>query len=347
MGRQPHFRRIGQDVYFTAGSAESGNMNQVRRREFLLATVVPLIAPICAQAQRVKKPYRIGVLGVGSQMLLQQSLNDLGYVDGRDVVLENRNTEGRSERGYDLALELVRLKVDVIVAANPAAVLSAKRATTTIPIVMMHTPDPVQLGFVSSLAKPTGNITGVTTLSIEMSIKQLELLREAVSRASRVALLWNPDNPWHPVTVKDLQARGGSLGLQLQALDVRSPDAFDGAFRAMTAERAQAILVLADPITFAHRRRLADLAIRHRMPMMGSLRDYAEAGSLMSYWADTTDVYRRTASYVDRILKGAKPGDLPIEQPMTFELVVNLKTAKALGLTIPPSIMVQATRVIE
>ena len=168
--------------------------------------MVLLVAPISAQAQRATKPYRIGVLGVGSPTLLQQDLSDLGYVEGRDVVFEIRNTEGRSERGDDLALDLVRLKVDVIVAANPAAVLSAKRATTTIPIVMMHTPDPVQLGFVSSLAKPTGNITGVTTLSMEMSLKQLEFLREAVSRASRVALLWNPDNPWHSVTVSSLEA---------------------------------------------------------------------------------------------------------------------------------------------
>jgi putative ABC transport system substrate-binding protein len=270
----------------------------------------------------------------------------LGYVEGRDVVFEFRHTEGKSERGDDLALDLVRLKVDVIVAANPAAVLSAKRATTTIPIVMMHTPDPVQLGFVSSLAKPTGNITGVTTLSMEMSIKQLELLREAVSRASRVALLWNSDNPWHAVTVKGLQARGGSLGLQVHAHNVRSADAFDSAFQAMTAERAEAILVLADPMTFVHRRRLADLAIRHRIPMIGSLREYAEAGSLISYWADTTDVYRRTASYVDRILKGAKPGDLPIEQPTKFELVINLKTAQALGLTIPRSLLLRADEVI-
>jgi putative ABC transport system substrate-binding protein len=300
-----------------------------------------------AQAQRATKPYRIGVLAAGSPKVLQQSLNNLGYVEGRDVVLEIRNPEGRSERLDALALDLVRLKVDVIVAANPSAVLSAKRATATIPIVMMHTPDPVQLGLVASLARPGGNITGVTTLSAELSIKQLQLLKEAIPRASRVALLWNPDNPWHPVTVKALQAGSGSSGLQLQVLEVRASDAFDNAFHAMTAERTQAVLVLADPMTYFHRRRLADLAMKHKLPMMGGLPDYAEAGALMSYWADTADVYRRVASYVDRILKGARPGDLPIEQPTKFEFVVNLKTARTLGITIPQSVLLRADRVIE
>jgi putative ABC transport system substrate-binding protein len=323
-------------------------MNHVRRREFLLAAMALLIAPICAQAQRATKPYRIGVLQTEeSQELLQQSLRELGYVEGRDVIFEIRNTEGRSERLDDFALDLVRLKVDVIVAVNPAGVLSAKRATTTIPIVMTNTPDPVQLGLVASLAKPGGNITGTTTLTADLSIKQLEFLKEAVPRASRVALLWNPDNPWHRGTVTGLQARSGSIGLQLQALEVRGPDAFDSAFHSMTTERAQALLVLADPMTYFHRRRLADLAIKYRLPMMGSLPGYAEAGSLMSYWADTTDVYRRAASYVDRILKGAKPDDLPIEQPTKFEFVTNLKTAKALGITIPQSVLLRADRVIE
>jgi putative ABC transport system substrate-binding protein len=323
-------------------------MNHVRRREFLLAAGTLLVAPIVAPAQGATKPYRIGVLQTEvSQTLLQQSLRELGYVEGRDVVFETRNTEGRSERLDDFALDLVRLKVDVIVAINPAGALSAKRATTTIPIVMTNTPDPVQLGLVANLARPGGNITGTTTLTIDLSIKQLDLLKEAVPRASRVALLWNSDNPWHAVTVKALKARSGSLGLQLQALEVRGSDAFDSAFHSMTTERTQALLVLADPLTFFHRQRLADLAVKHRLPMMGSLRDYAEAGSLMSYWADTINVFRRAASYVDRILKGAKPGDLPIEQPTKFEFVINLKTAKTLGLTIPQSVLLRADRVIE
>ncbi|HVE49705.1 MAG TPA: ABC transporter substrate-binding protein [Casimicrobiaceae bacterium] len=320
-------------------------MNHVRRRQFLLAAAGLLLVPTYGQAQKATKPFRVGVFGAGSAF--QQSMNELGYVEGRDVVFEIRNPEGKSELFDPFALELVRLKVDVIVASTPNAVSSAKRATTTIPIVMMHTPDPVQLGFVASLARPGGNITGVTTLSADLSIKQLELLKAALPRMSRVALVWNPDNPWHPATVKALQDRSGSLGLQLQVLKVRGPDAFDGAFQAMTTERTQAVLVLADPMTFFNRRRLADLAIQHRLPMMGGLPDYAEAGSLMSYWADTTDVYRRAASYVDRILKGAKPGDLPIEQPTKFEIVANLKTARTLGITIPRSVLERADRVIE
>ena len=328
-------------------STESGKMNRVRRRQFLLAAAGLTVAPFYARAQKAAKPYRIGVLGSGSPRTLQQDLSDLGYVEGRDVVFEFRNPEGRTESFDRFALDLVRLKVDVIVAPNPNAVLSAKRATSTIPIVMMHTPDPVQLGFVASLARPGGNITGVTTLSADLSIKQLELLKAAVPRVSRVALLWNPDNPWHPGTVKALQGRSGSMKLQLQVLEAQGPDAFGIAFQAMTTERAQALLVLTDPLTFFHRRRLADLAIQHRLPMMGGLPDYAEAGSLMSYWADKADVYRRAAGYVDRILKGAKPGDLPIEQPTKFEFVANLKTARNLGITIPQSVLQRADRVIE
>jgi putative ABC transport system substrate-binding protein len=322
-------------------------LNHIRRRQVLLSTAGLLLGPIYARAQNATKPYRVGMFATGSLVTFQQSLKELGYVEGRHVVFEVRNPEGRSGLFDPLALELVRLNVDVIVAANPNAVLSAKRATTTIPIVMMHTPDPVQLGLVASLARPGGNITGVTTLSAELSIKQLEILKEAVPRMSRVALLWNPDNPWHPATVDALRELSGSLGLQLLVLNVRGPDAFAGAFHAMTTERTQAVLVLADPMTYFHRRRLADLAIQHRVPMMGSLPEYAEAGSLMSYWADTNEVYRRAASYVDRILKGAKPGDLPIEQPTKFQFVANLRTARSLGIAIPQSVLQRADRVIE
>ena len=227
--------------------------------------------PVYALAQKATKPYRVGVFASGSAQELQQRLYELGYVQGRDIVFEIRNPEGRSELFDPLALDLVRLNVDVIVAANPNAVLSAKRATTTIPIVMMHTPDPVQLGFVASLARPGGNITGVTTLSADLSVKQLELLKEAVPRTSRVALLWNPENPWHKTTIKALQERSGSLGFHLQVLEVRRADDVGIAFQVMTAEGAQAVLVLADPMTFFHRRRLAELAIRHRLPMVGGL----------------------------------------------------------------------------
>lgn len=314
------------------------------------ATVVgsTLLAPFTAEAQQPAKIHRIGVLTAGRVSEgFRSSLRDLGYVDGRDYALEVRDTKGLAQRAEDLALELARLKVDVIVATHPNAVFAAKRATATIPIVMVHTPDPVQLGLVASLARPGGNITGVTTLSVEMSMKQLELLKEMLPRASRIAVLWNPDNPWHPVTVKALRSGSGSLGLQLQMLQVRGPAGFGSTFDAMLAEGAQGLLILVDPMTFVHRKRLAELAIKHRLPTMGGLRDYAEAGSLVSYWADQGELSQRAVSYVDRILKGAKPADLPIEQPRKYELVINLKTAKALGLTIPAALLVRADRVIE
>jgi putative ABC transport system substrate-binding protein len=304
-------------------------------------------AALTAAAQPPATPHRIGVLATRDQQGLRESLRDLGYEEGRNLVLEIRGTEGRSGRIDELALELVRLKVDVIVATYPAAVLAAKRATATIPIVMVHTPDPVELGLVASLARPGGNITGLTSLSVDLSLKQLDLLKEAIPRATRVAVLWNPDNPWHPVTVRRLREGGPSLGRRLQTLPVRGPGEFEAAFQAMTRERSQAVLVLADPMTFVHRRRLADLAVRSRLPLMASLREYAEAGSLMSYWADGADLLRRAAGYVDKLLKGARPGDLPIEQPTKYELVVNLGTARALGLTIPPSVLVRADGVIE
>ena len=322
-------------------------MNRARRRRFLLAAAGMMAGPVYAQAPKATKPFRIGLLASGSPRTLQQYLHDLGYVEGRDVVLESRHPEGRVELYDRFASDLVGMKVDVIVVANPNAALSAKRATASIPIVMMHTPDPVQLGLVASLARPGGNITGVTTLSADLSFKQLELLMAAIPRLSRVALLWNPDNPWHPSTVKALRGHGGSMKVQLQALEVRGPGDFANAFQATTKERAEAVLLLTDPMTFLHRRRLAELAIQHRLPMMSGLSDYAEAGSLMSYWADSADVFRRVAGFVDRILKGARPGDLPIEQPTKFEFVANLKTARQLGITIPPSVLLRVDRVIE
>ena len=319
----------------------------------LLATSPP------AEAQQTTRMYRVGFLTAESTEaraelsrskasdVLRKSLREIGYVEGQNLILEIRNTEGRPEQLDDFASELVRLKVDVIVAAYPAAVFSAKRATTTIPIVMVNTPDPVQLGLVQSLAHPGGNITGTTSLSVDLSIKQLELLKEAVPRASRIAVLWNPDNPWHPLVVKGLRDRHRSLGVEFQILEVRRPNDLDIAFQAMVKERARAVQVLIDPMASVLRGRLADLAIKHHLPLMGASRAYTEAGALLSYFADQTALYARAASYVDRILKGARPGDLPIEQPTKYELVVNLKTAKALGLTIPPSLSGRADHVIQ
>ena len=321
----------------------------IDRRLTLVVTVALtlLAAPLAAEAQQAGKMFRIGGLGFGSPELLRQSLREVGYVEGLNLAIEWRDAEGKTERFDALAAELVRLKVDVIVAANPAATFAAKRSTASIPIVMVNTPDPVQLGLVVSLGRPGGNVTGTTTLSADLSVKQLELLKEAVPRAVRIAVLWNPTNPWHPLALKGVEAAARSLAVQLQIVEVRGPEELDNAFATMTRERAGAVLVLADPMTFFHRARLADLAAKRRLPAMYGVRGYVDAGGLMSYWANQTDLYRRVASYVDRILKGAKPGDLPIEQPTRFELVINLKTARALGLTIPPSLLLRADHLVE
>jgi len=325
----------------------------VDRRAFVRASVLSLLAaPLAAEAQSVGRVFRIGVLaagtGGGSTKIFRQSLSELGYVDGRNLAIEWREAEGKPERFADLAVELVRLKVDAIVAMAPAATFAANRATAVIPIVMVNTPDPVQLGLVVSLARPGGNITGATTLSADVSVKQLELLKEAVPRADRIAVLWNPTNPWHPLAVKGAEAATSSLAVQLQAVPARTPEELGNAFTAMTRARARAVLVLADPMFVFHRSRIADLAVKHYLPtMFGGSREVMDAGGLMYYWAHQADLFRRVASYVDRILKGAKPADLAIEQPTRFELIINLKTAKTLGLAIPQSVLARADEVIE
>jgi putative ABC transport system substrate-binding protein len=323
---------------------------EVQLLGFMMATCAIGFIPalLAAQGQHETKMHQIGVLTDNAPQSLfaegfRESLRDLGYVEGRNLAIDWRSTQAGSAPLGSLASELVRSKVDVIVATYPAATFAAKSATATIPIVMVHTPDPVQLGLVASLARPGGNITGLTSLSAELSTKQLELLKEAVPRASRIAVLWNPANPWHPITVKSLEAGGRSLKIQLQMVPVRGQEDFQNAFATMRKARAQAVLLLADPATYVHRQRLADLAIGHRLAAMGGPREFAEAGSLLSYWANTADLSRRTASYVDKILRGARPGDLPIEQPTQYELVVNLKTAKTLAFTIPSSLLLRAT----
>jgi putative tryptophan/tyrosine transport system substrate-binding protein len=319
----------------------------MNRRAFVTGLGVVLAAPLAGEAQQARKVYRIGVLGIGEPTLMRQSLREAGYVEGQNLSIEWRNSEGHQERFGDLAADLVQLKVDVIVAANPAATIAAKKTTTSIPIVMLNTPDPVQLGLVASLGRPGGNITGTTSLSADLSVKQLELLKEAIPHAARIAVLWNPVNPWHPLALKGAESAARSLVAQLHSVEVRAPEELDAAFAAMTKERADAVLVLSDPMTFYHRARVADLAAKRRLPTMHGVRGYVDAGGFMSYWAYQADLYRRVASYVDRILKGARPGELPIEQPTRFELVINLKTAKALRLTISPSLLARADQVIE
>jgi ABC-type uncharacterized transport system substrate-binding protein len=279
----------------------------------------------------------------------RQRLRELGWVEGQNIVIDYRYAEGRVDRLPDLAAELVRLKVDLIVAsAGTQAATAAKNATETIPIVMIYVRDPVGTGLIASLARPGGNVTGVSgSAGLELFAKQLELLKETVPKIRRVAILSNPDNAYHQLAIREVNVAARSLGVQLQLLEARGPNEFDGAFAAMAKERVGALLVLSDAIFGSHRTRLADLAARSRLPAAFGVRDDVEAGGLMSYGPSILDSYRQAATYVDRILRGAKPADLPVERPTKFELVINLKTAKALGLTLPPSLLQRADQIIE
>jgi putative ABC transport system substrate-binding protein len=304
--------------------------------------------------QTAKVP-RVGWLSPGSGTSdesflasFHDGLRELGWVVGQNIAIESRWADGRFERLPDLAAELVQLKVDVIVASVTQASLAAKHATGTIPIVMVGVGDPLGSGLVASLAHPGGNVTGPSSMLADVSGKQLALLRETVPDASRVAVLWNPANPvWHAAASRETEVAARALGLRLQLLEARGPDELDEAFAAMTRERAGALFVPADIILVRHAQRMADLAARHRLPAMYAFREHVEAGGLMSYAASFTVMFRRAATFVDKILKGTSPADLPVEQPSKFELVINLKTAQALGLTIPPSVLVQATELIQ
>ena len=315
-----------------------------------------LAAPLAADAQQAGKVPRIGFLGVTSPSdrpshldAFRQRLRELGWVEGQNIVIDYRYAEGRVDRLPDLAAELVRLKVDLIVAsAGTQAATAAKNATETIPIVMIYVRDPVGTGLIASLARPGGNVTGVSgSAGLELFAKQLELLKETVPKIRRVAILSNPDNAYHQLAIREVNVAARSLGVQLQLLEARGPNEFDGAFAAMATERVGALLVLSDAIFNSHRTRLADLAARSRLPAAYGVRESVEAGGLMSYGPSFLDLFRRSAAYVDKILKGAKPADLPVEQPTKFELVINLKTAKALGLDVPPSLLARADEVIE
>jgi putative ABC transport system substrate-binding protein len=322
----------------------------------VIVTMGVLAAPLAVEAQPASKVYRIGLLSTmppdtSATRLweaFRQGLRELGYIEGWNLVIEQRYPSGGSgDQLPNLAAELVRLKVDVIVAGGSLTPHAAKRATTTIPIVMGNHGDPVGSGLVTSLARPGGTVTGLSLLSTELAGKQLELLREAVSGVARVTVLWNPTSQTHARMLGEAEAAARALGLRFHRLPARGPEEYEGAFLAMRRERADAVLVLGDPIFWYHRTRLAALAAKQRLPAMFGQREHAEAGGLISYGANLRDNYRRAATYVDKILKGAKPADLPVEQPTKFELVINLKTAKALGLTIPPSLLLRADEIIE
>jgi ABC-type uncharacterized transport system substrate-binding protein len=326
-----------------------------RRRFLLTALAGALPAPLAAEAQQAGKVSRIGVLfastpAATSHLLdgLTQGLREHGYMEGQHFILERRYGQVGAERMSDLAAELVRIKVDVIVAATDPATAAVKQQTQTIPIVMANSNDPVGTGFVASLARPGGNVTGLGALSPELSGKRLGLLREVVPGLVRVAIIWNPDVGGAVFDYKETEAAARLLRLQLQSVEVSRAEDLDRAFSAVTNQRAKALIVQTpNPVLFANRSQIVAFALRNRLPSMYGQKEFADAGGLITYGSNTADLFRRAAGYVDKILKGAKPCDLPVEQPTKFELVINLKTAKALGLTIPESLRRQADQVIE
>ena len=326
----------------------------MNRRDTVLVLIALGLVPIGALAQRHPSTIpRIGYLSseTASDMAnrleaLRAGLRDLGYVEGRNIVIEVRRAGGNYDRLPDLAAELVRLKVDLLVAEGIKAGLAAKRATTTIPIVLPGTADPVEAGAVGSIARPGGNLTGSTAFGTELAVKRLELLKEAVPRISKVAILSNPANPNSGPTLEALEAAAKSLKMGLQKIDVRAPTEFDSAFEVMAKSRLSAVLVLSDTMFVSNVKAIALLAAAKRLPLAGRV-EFADAGGLIGYGVNSPDMYRRSAAIVDKILKGAKPADLPIERATNFELVVNRKAGKALGITIPPALLVRADRVIE
>jgi putative ABC transport system substrate-binding protein len=323
------------------------------RRAFITLVGGSIFAPPAPSAQQTTKAPRVAYLsdesrslGVASFEPMAQELRKLGYLDGRNIVFEHRYAEGKTEVLPALAAELVRLKIDVIVTVGTAATRAAKNATETIPIVFTRIADPVALGLVTSLARPSGNLTGVSTLGPDLVAKSLELLTEALPGLRRVAVVWDPTFPAAALQLREVERAARVLNLELQPVEVRAVEAPEVAVRAVAAQRTQALLVTPALLT-EERRRLAAVATQQRLPTMSYRRELVEAGGLMSYGTNRSDMYRRAAPYVDKILKGAKPADLPVEQPTKFELVINMKTAKALGLTIPQSVLLQADHVIQ
>ena len=320
----------------------------------ILAAMLAFLLGVAAEAQQPTKNPRIGYLSGSSpstsparREAFWQGLRELGYVEGKNIVIEQRYAEGKFDRLPALAAELVRLKVDIIVTAGPQTTRPAKEATSTIPIVMAQDPDPVGNGFVASLARPGGNITGLATFAPELSGKQLELLKETVPKLSRVAVFGTSINPGNAQNLREVERAAKAFGVKLQYLDVLSPKDFETAFRAASKGLADAVLMLPGSVLGLQRAQLANLAVKSRLPVIYRQPELTEAGGLMYYGTNTPDLFRRAATFVDKILKGAKPAELPVEQPTKFEFIVNLKAAKQIGLTIPPNVLVRADRVIR
>ena len=325
------------------------------KKIFFLALCSVLFAlGFSADAQQPTTIPRIGFLITSSPSVIaprmdafRQGLRELGYVEGKNIVIERRHAEGKLDRLPTLAAELVRLNVDVIITSGPTATRPAKGATSTIPIVMTFDDDPVGSGFVASLARPGGNITGLSTLAPEISGKQLELLKEIVPRLNRVAVIGTSTRQGTAQSLKELELAAGAFAVKVQYLDIPNPQDIETAFRAAGKERADALLVLQSPVFNAQRAQIADLALKSRLPATYPRREFVEDGGLMSYGASISDLDRRAATYVDKILKGTKPADLPVEQPTKFEFIVNLRAAKQIGLTIPPNVLARADKVIK
>ena len=308
----------------------------MRRREFITLLGGAAIArPLSARAQQAGKIHKIGYLSPDSPSAVitpfLDALRELGWIEGQNVTFEYRYAENRLERLPELAAELVRLNVDVIVARGTLGPLAAKQASSTIPIVVTAAGDPLGSGLVTSLARPGGNVTGMSLMAPDLGGKRLELLKEVLPRLDRVAVLWNAANPYSALVFKETQAAGRTLGIEVQSLEVRAPDDFDGAFEAARRQRPDALITVEDPLTTSQRQRVEDFTAEQQLPSLHGVREFAAAGGLMSYGASLADLFQRAAGYVDKILRGAKPADLPVQQPSKFELVINLKTAKTLG----------------
>jgi len=327
----------------------------MRRRDFIkgiagLATAWPL----GARAEQTAKLPSLGFLTAGSPgsgslglPALLEGLRQLGWIESKTIVIEYRYAENRNDRLPELAAELVRLNVDVIVAAGTLAPLAAKHATTTIPIVMTSAGDPLGTNLIASLARPGGNVTGLSLMSPDLAGKRLELLMKIVPQLERVAVIWNAANPYPAEVFRETENAARQMKIEVQSLEVRMPNDIDNALEADVLKKANALITVEDPLTQNYRKQIADFAVMHRLPALSGLRGYVDAGGLVSYGPDLANLYRRAAGYVDKILKGAKPSDLPVEQPTKFELVINLKTAKTLGLTVPQTLLVAADEVIE
>ena len=319
----------------------------------LLPTLILATVGLAA-AQQPPKISRVGFLSPSASGLgafryesFRKGLHEFGYIEGQNVVFERRSAEGNVDSFPTLAAELVQLKVDVIVALGTPAAMAAKRATSTIPIFIIAVPDPVSTGLVASLARPGGNITGLSSLGVDLSGKRLELLKETVPGLSRVALVWNLEDKGMSLITKQIQAAAPPLGVKVEPFGVRDPNDFDGVFAKISQNRPDAIFIAADRLIASHTKKILEFAIKNKIPAMFNSGESVEAGALMSYGPNRAEVLRRASTLVDKILKGAKPGDLPVEQPMKFELVINLKTAKQIGVTIPPNVLARADRVIK